>query len=422
MKQSSFLVVLVVLSLLLLGACQPQQTIIYHTGTQGLTLTFAKDVPPKTVYEDSIVPLVVTLANKGAWDVNYADIVFSVKGDPFYVNVTNDDTYHFADPYRWAEERGAYGPPPPPDQSMLHGKSPSWETGEWIDLHPTAEFKPILGLREQPTTQLFASACYAYGTVLGTSLCVDANAFNGNVQKQVCGAETLTFKDQGAPVAITGIENRPSPLRLSDGTASRDLVQPVFIIHIQNVGDGAVLMPAAKSADDLVTSCSHGVTANPAVAINATLSSLQLNCKPNPVPLMKDEGYTTCVLPASASGTFSAPNYLAAFKAELHYIYRSSLSTDVTIQRLPGGIGTAASGTEANPAYIEGKTRCEFCSGNRNDPRCSDWPPKANQTAAFSCACSQQECTQLAQHAPAVCVFGETWCPGTSYCCIPSAR
>lgn len=419
MRRSSFLIVLAALSLLLLlGACQPQQTIIYHTGTEGLTLAFAKDLPPKTVYEDSIVPLVVTLANKGARDVNYSDIVFSVKGDPFYVNVTNDGTYRFA------EARGAYSQPLPAEETILHGKSPVWQTGEWVDLHPTAEFRPIPGLREQPTTQLFASACYAYGTVLGTSLCVDANAFNGNVQRQVCGAETLTFKDQGAPVAITSIENRPSPLRLSDGTASRDLVQPVFIIHIQNVGDGAVLMPAAKSVDDLVASCSRGVTANPAVAINATLSSLQLECKPNPVPLMNDEGYTTCVLPASASGTFSAPNYLAVFKAELRYVYRSSLSADVTIQRVPGGIGTASppSGNEANPAFVEGKTRCEFCSGNRNDPRCSDWPAKANQTAEFSCACGVQQCNQLAQRAPAACVFGQTWCPGTSYCCIPGAR
>jgi hypothetical protein len=307
---------------------------------------------------------------------------------------------------------------------VLHGKSPGWENGDFIDLQPIAEFNPIPGLREQPTTQLFASVCYAYGTVLGASVCVDANAFNGNVQKQVCGAETATFKDQGAPVAITSIENRPSPARVqaNGGTPSRDMVQPVFIIHIQNVGGGTVLMPSAASRTDFLTACSRGVTGNPAVSINATLGALQLVCKPSPVLLRSDEGYTTCVLPTTASGLVT-PNYLSTFRAELHYIYRTSLSTDVNIQRSPAAAYTnnsAYNGQDANSAFIGGQTRCEFCSGNRNDPQCNGWPAQANQTARYTCACSEQTCQQLAQKTPGACVFGQSWCPGTSYCCITS--
>jgi len=110
-------------------------------------------------------------------------------------------------------------------------------------------------------------------------------------------------------------------------------------------------------------------------------------------------GYTTCVLPTTASGLVT-PNYLSTFRAELHYIYRTSLSTDVNIQRSPAAAYTnnsAYNGQDANSAFIGGQTRCEFCSGNRNDPQCNGWPAQANQTARYTCACSEQTCQQLAQ-------------------------
>lgn len=413
------------LLLFLLAACGQQQAPIYHTGSDGITLTFTPGMPPQTVYEDSVVPLVIQLANKGASDVNYSDIVFNMKGDPFYVNITPDSTYSFANANTDSTQQQSPGP------TVLHGKQDGWPNGEYINVQPVAMFNPIPGLREQPSTQLFASICYKYATVLGISLCVDANAFNGNVQKQTCNATTLTFQNQGAPVAITSIENRPSPILVpgSGGAPSRDLVQPIFILHIANVGPGSVLMASVNNTQQLITACSQGVTRHPSVMVNATLSNLQLQCQPNPVPLQENTGYTTCTLPASASGTLAAPNYLAAFRAELDYVYSDSTSTNVEIQRAAGGVhpgSYAGSNTNSDPSIINGVTRCEYCSGNKNDPSCSDWPSDANQTASFSCACGEQDCltriqTDKGRGAPLTCVYGAAWCPGTNFCCVPGA-
>ena len=69
-----------ILALLALAACQQGvQSVNYYTGMQGLELTFVQNTLPKEVYEGMIVPLSAQLWNKGAADVNYSEIVFSLK-------------------------------------------------------------------------------------------------------------------------------------------------------------------------------------------------------------------------------------------------------------------------------------------------------------------------------------------------------
>lgn len=411
MRTTPLTLVVTLVVLLLLAACsRGPVTPVYHQGSQGLVLSFEEGTPPEQVYEDTDVPVILRVWNKGAHDVAYGHIYASLKADTFYATVEQDPLFS-ADVKQ-------------PDQ-VLAGKGPGWNAGEWLDLRPTVHFKPILGARESPSTQLYASVCYPYETVLGTNVCVDANGFNGNVQRQVCAAQTLAFSDQGAPVAITSVENRPTPLRVSaeGGRGYSDIVQPMLIIHVRNVGDGSVLRSATDDPKALAAACSLASTDGAdTVSIQAELSGLNLTCSPDPIPLRDDEGFTTCVLdPGSVK--IDAPNYLATLRITLGYVYRAGTAVEVGIIRRPGVLNDRTTATyperDKDPGYVNGEVRCAYCSRSPDDPACSDMPAAAKALAkagsVFTCGCSAQECLTLAPDGK--CVYGNSWCPGTNQCC-----
>ncbi len=405
---------LLVLALLLLAACQQAPSSPdYHVGTDGVTLSFLAGYPPQEVYEGSTVPVTIRLWNKGAADINYSVLRFSLGGDAFYANVTQDPLLERGPDDRWPLQQTydyAKG-------LVLHGKGIGYPEGDYLDLHPIVTFKDIAGARESPSTQLFASLCYPYETVLGTSLCVDANAFNGNVQHQVCGAQTLTLQDQGAPVAVTSIENRPTPLRVQEEGGPLDIVEPTFVLHVKNVGPGAVVsapVPDAQMADACAL---RGGQLN-AVRVNASLSGLNLTCSPDPVPLVKGEGFTTCVLAYSKDVPISTPNYLGVLTVTLSYLYRETASADVDILRRETAVqpqGTSVRARDESPSFIDGVPRCDYCSAHASDPRCADWPATA-KAGTYTCACTEQVCHDKYAKDKS-CVLGYTWCPGTSFCC-----
>lgn len=387
----------VIVCFLLLGCTPTTYKTDYHTGSEGIAPSFLESLP-SNVYEDTLVPVSIRLSNNGAYSVNYSRIIFSLQSDEFYADVTQD-------PYLSKTKK------------TLWGKTLGYPTGDFVDVRPTVHFKSIQGLRESPTTELFASVCYPYESDLSTSICVDANAFNGNVQRQVCSAQTLTFQNQGGPVAVTSIENRPSPLRVAEagGRGYLDIVQPTFIIHFKNVGGGAVLMPAPASDKERIAGCAMDIPPEKksSIGITVQLSGINLSCDPDPVPLINGEGFTYCVLQPSEKVFIDAPNYLGTFRVLMTYLYKESTTADVEINRRPANSGEP---TDAERQIIEGPS-CEECTTN---PEKCHWPDAARNVAknnTFSCVCSEEECND--KFRAGKCVYGDSFCAGTNYCCVP---
>ncbi len=393
---------------LLLAACGGPSQPEYHVGTEGVVLSFAHDTPPREVYEDSRIPVLLEVSNLGAWDVRFEDIVVNLTGDPFYVAVQNA---------RMPKDQQPYALDP-----VLYGKQPGYPEGEFITIQPNVTILNVTGPREQPRTQLFATICYPYATVLGTTVCVDSNAYNQNEQRQVCSATTLTYRSQGAPVAVVSIENRPAPIRVSQsgGRGYVDVVQPTFIVHVENLGTGRVLQPIPDAYSERLAVCGGHITTENLnkIEINATLSGIQLDCQPWPIELRDDKGYTTCVVPPSETSALSPSNYLGALKLTLSYMYQDSTSADISILRR-GYVGDWDDYTiperDDHPGFIEGEAKCEYCQRNPSDSRC-DWPDNVNQSRYFQCVCGKEECRDKAPDGE--CIFGTTWCPGSNYCCV----
>ncbi len=436
-RSTSYVALLLVL---LLVACQPPAPITtnYNTGSEGITLSFSQGTPDKEVYEDSTIPVFVKLENKGAWDVRFDDLFFTVSGDKYYVSVEVPPEDAFG-----AQARGVHRPKANTDPygDFLNGKSFSYPSGEVYEARSFVTFKRVPGLRQHPTTQIFARICYPYRTTFTTDICVDLNSFNQNVQEQICEATDLNFEDQGAPVAVVAVENRPVPRRVTDSSgASYQGVQQVFNIRIENVGHGAVLRPVHDveftdgipalreeniSAEERIAACNQDIppTLLNAVGIEADLSGTPLECSPSIVQLRGGEGFTRCILPEKDSLTLTGPNYKGILNVYLDYLYTESIATDVTIIRQPFAPTTGGTAS-TNPAMVgEGpgaRPRCDFCSANRNADECEGWTGSRDPSVTYSCSCSQEEC--FSRSGEWACVYGRKWCPGANYCCpkIPS--
>lgn len=428
---------------LLLAACQERVSTDYYTGTDGVVAHFKEGYPPSEVYEGSDIPVIIQFWNKGAASIPLNTINVTLTSDAFYAHTIDAS---------WDREFDS------PSDAYLAGKSPAYPNGDMADYKAIVHIKNVTGLREEPSTELFVSYCYPYATTFGTTVCIDSNAFGQNQQRQVCTAQTLTFEDQGAPVAVTSIENRPTPKAVSGGV----LTLPVFIIHVENKGTGRVLRPlqptraadrtseqqqaatrrgaAGKSSeanvlDEVAKSlgvqpftpeetqetCSGGLSGDALhkalnrVAIHATLSGVSLTCNPSTILLHDGKGFTTCTLSPEDARDFSPANYETAFQVELGYVYQESISQEIhIIRREPSITWDAYSGGESgNPAIINGESRCTYCSRNPKSKECQGWSgEKFNES--FSCSCGKSECLQLSSSGR--CLFG-SWCPGTNYCC-----
>lgn len=426
------------LLLILFAACQPlgPTATDHRTGSDGIVLSFSQGTPDEEVYEQSTIPVFVQLANRGAWDVRLEEIFFKVSGDEYYVSV---ETYPEDEIGAEEEPEGIQNPNaqgPDPFEDYLNGKSDAYPNGEIYETRSFVSFKRVPGLRQKPETQLYARICYPYATMFSADICVDLNSFNQNVQGQACEAADQSFTDQGAPVAVTAVENRPVPRRVSDdaGNTYQGVMQ-VFNVRIENVGSGAVLRPVHEtlthdgvntlgetniSAEERVAACNQDIPTEllNTVGVSADLSGSPLDCVPDVVQLRGGRGFTRCILPEEESLSMTGPNYIGILNVQLDYLYTASIATDVQILRQPFETGTAPD-PSTNPALVgEGPgavPRCDFCSANRNAAECDGWTGSTDSTVQYSCACSQEEC--FARSADDACIYGRTWCPGANYCC-----
>jgi len=166
--------------------------------------------------------------------------------------------------------------------------------------------------------------CYLYATYAAPLVCVDPTPFTEG--KKVCYPKMYTgTKGQGAPVAVTIIEQENTPR------------QAVFTIHIKNVGRGDVYDPGKLEMcspyfPGRVTNNDLNVVYIGDVRVSGDLQ--MLDCTPNDfVRLNPDtrEGIVTCAYNIPFSGLRSA--YMTPLVIELWYGYSQTMQKQVTIKR-----------------------------------------------------------------------------------------
>ena len=177
---------------------------------------------------------------------------------------------------------------------------------------------------DQTYQTFMVTNCYLYATYAAPVVCIDPAPFSQS--RKVCRPKPFTgTKGQGAPVAVTYIEQENTPR------------QAIFTIHVRNVGGGQVYdpgrlemcspyFPAMVSNDDL------NVVYVGDVRVSGDLQ--RLDCTPNDFVRLNPqtgEGIITCAYNIPFSGLKSA--YQTPIVVELWYGYSKTIERRVLIKR-----------------------------------------------------------------------------------------
>ena len=182
---------------------------------------------------------------------------------------------------------------------------------------------------EQFRQPIMVTACYSYATHASTMVCVDPHP-NSNTKK-VCRPQTVSMgSGQGAPVAITSIEQQASSQKT------------VFTIHVRHnrqnsldeVYDYYSLDKCAPDSGQIVKSTDKNVVYINYIALSAT--DITANCVPSNGRIRLDEsgsGEISCSVQFDQtlgnSGAYEAP-----LEIELGYGYSKNIYKEILIKRI----------------------------------------------------------------------------------------
>ena len=312
---------LVACALLLLSGCfGPTSTYNtnYHSGSEGVELEFFTNCPPEEVYTDTEFEVKVMASNNGAADLNSTEkgIDNSVPVGKGFLMLSYDDYY--LKPRAGQEIKHRL--------LTMRGKSLFWPKGE-DELISLANLtvKPLQGQISAPTTQVMATACYPYRTLLTKEICVDMNVYSQDVRNQACTNQELTLQDQGAPIAVTHIQ----PVFLPEGQTH---VRPRFNIHIENVGGGVALSGDIENVKvEDCTPRSQDVLLGSHLSVKGWLGNkdLKLDCLPENITLIQNQADIVCTTDLISI----KPNYMTPLTIQIDYLYSKSVSKTIQIWR-----------------------------------------------------------------------------------------
>ena len=314
------------LAIILAGCAKKEENIDgVVTGTDGLVISFVENFPQEKYIispgETQSFTVVVDVKNKGAYSLE------------------TESTPETGDPLLNANlSIGGF------DKGIIDIK-PTFETLYNKNLPAASPLSPNGGFdsitfsgdiianklevnKYEPT--ILATACYPYATKAGPNVCIDPNPFDTK-QEKVCTLGSTTLTSQGAPIAVTKIDQEASSKKLR------------FKITIKNEGNGDVISLSSLSkcsspSDRLEREDFDLVNLT---SVKAGTVNLLGNCSPfakqgtHLIRLFDGEGFVVCTVDTSdASKLGSTSAYLTPLIVELKYGYRTTVSKQVSIRKL----------------------------------------------------------------------------------------
>jgi hypothetical protein len=173
-----------------------------------------------------------------------------------------------------------------------------------------------------------ATVCYPYITKAGPNVCIDPNP-NDNTRDKVCTVQSQSLSSQGAPVAVTKVEQEASSTKMQ------------FKIYVNNVGGGDVLksdslgrcgVSADLTGDDLDEVKLESIS----VSSTDILASCKAYAdKNNIIKLFNGAGSVVCSIDKSSYADANNA-YSTLLTINLSYGYRSSISKKIKISKTAG--------------------------------------------------------------------------------------
>lgn len=301
-----------------------------RTGTQGLSISFLTNNPPPTIHAEKEAlndfDVVLELRNKGAYPQpeegrpSLYGRVYLSGFDPNIISFDNSPVQELMD-------------------KALEGKSTINPNGgfDLMTFKGKVFYENLNVEKYEPT--LLATACYNYFTIAGPSVCIDPDPYSTVTQKKVCQVQGVTLTNQGAPVAITKIDEEAFAKKTQ------------FRITIKNVGGGDVIKYEALNKCGPTGDKLGREDIDKVYLAEAKVGIKTLNCGPfvdtsdgsakRPVGFIRminGEGAVICEMPSSDYQE-SKTAYTTPMTITLLYGYKNTAERKVLIKKEVSDIG-----------------------------------------------------------------------------------
>jgi hypothetical protein len=302
--ENKVIIISVIVLSLAISGCGNEGNEFYdpYYGTGGLYVEFIDGAPPDFVYEMQEFPVGIFIKNEGAYDINDGVIAISVEDD--YVSRSFGDS----------------------ESILLKGRSQYSHEGEEQTKMFYFDAKKLDSLSQMHNSEIIVSLCYQYNTKLQTNVCIDPDVFNLKEGEKPCTVEPMSFSGQGAPVAVTYIEEN-----IARDPDNPGVIYPTFEITIENLGYGDVI--DQLSVDRFCGSSSINSEEFNLIDVTAYISADEkLSCYPVPVRIRSD-GLGKVVCRSEGGIESSETSRSTLLDIRLAYGYTMSMSRDFTIQK-----------------------------------------------------------------------------------------
>ncbi|MBN2567135.1 hypothetical protein JXB02_03580 [Candidatus Woesearchaeota archaeon] len=283
----------------------------YRTGSRGLMLQFIRNAPPPEIFAGDGTNFQIEVRNVGTYPSPESGSSLDGK-----IVVGGFDSTAFSNSIRNGDSQSLPG-------NILIGKSQFNPEGSYaIVSFPTSGVATV----DVPQNLnyydpwIIASACYHYTTTAGANVCIDPDPYTIQRENEVCTVRDVSLGSQGAPVAITSVEEDVMTNRI------------LFKINIANVGGGTIVGP------DYYSECPFNLRNEMIDIVDVHVSSSSLgtaSCQPNngqDLRLLNGRGVLYCYFTAPAS---TGPAYETPIQIDVDYVYMDSIKTRVKIFSAP---------------------------------------------------------------------------------------
>ncbi|MBW2979951.1 hypothetical protein KY360_00860 [Candidatus Woesearchaeota archaeon] len=277
----------------------------YRSGSEGLVLEFPVDTITRVYEHDDDVRMMVEIQNRGAFP--QYDQVGQLNGR-VWVGGFPKDIIDLRPDSDLLDEEALEGKS---SYNRDGGRTSVIISGPVYDLPKGTPYLP---------TKAIVTATYNYETIGSANVCIDPSPRGTTVREKVCRIEdysSLSLGTQGAPVAVTGIEEEATHRNL------------LFTIYVENVGDGLLI-----DENDVYKNPNKGYEwdrLNKVRITDVTIGNrLMTECRPDIgdyLTLSDGKGYIFCKF--STAGIDDV--YPAPLNVRLRYAYANSVSKDLEI-------------------------------------------------------------------------------------------
>lgn len=299
-----------------------------RTGTDGVIASFLPYNPPDTVHveenKDNEFDIILELKNRGAYP--QPDEGTAPAGKVFLSGF--DSNIIEVKPKENSNELG---------RRALEGKS-------LINLNGGSDLATFTGKVdyaklnvEKYDLVLLATACYEYETIAGPSVCIDPDPYSTVKEKKICEVNDLTLSNQGAPVAVTKVEEEAFDQKTQ------------FKITIKNIGGGDVIKHSIAEQGSICNPFGEKKLGRDDVdkvlLEGVRIADQPLQCRPfaiEPIEstsgfirLTNGEGSIVCELRKDTSTTYkdSKTTFTTPLNIHLKYFYRTNSQRSLRIKK-----------------------------------------------------------------------------------------